>query len=108
MRIDYTQMEFIDKKLRDIIYFLEKNTGIEFTATSLCRMNDPGVHGQIPLRGVDLRIRDKAIGSMIESLINSHMIYDQSRPEKKCAFMHGEGSNLHIHLQTHSKTIQRL
>ncbi len=105
MRIDTQQLEFIDKKLRDILYFVEKSTGFEFTITSLFRMNDPGVHGQLPLRGTDLRMRDKAIGSMIESLINSRRQYDPSRPEKKCAFLHGAGSNLHLHIQVHPNTV---
>lgn len=105
MRIDTQQLEFIDKKLRDILHFVEKNTGLEFTITSLYRINDNGVHGTLPLRGCDLRMRDKAIGSMVESLINSKRQYNPARPEKKCAFLHGSGSNLHLHLQVHPNTI---
>ena len=99
------QLEFIEKELRNILYFLETNTGLEFTCTSLFRINDTGVHGTLPLRGIDLRMRDKAIGSMCESLINANRKYDPERPDKKCAFLHGEGSNLHLHIQVHPNTV---
>jgi len=105
LRIDFKQLEFIDQELRNILYFLETSTGLEFTCTSLFRISDKGVHGTLPLRGIDLRMRDKAIGQMCESLINSHRKYDPTRPEKKCAFLHGEGSSLHLHIQVHSNTV---
>jgi hypothetical protein len=107
MRIDVKQLEFVDYNLRSLLIMLEKNTGLEFTCTSNFRMDDPGVHGTLPLRGWDLRMRDVAIGSMCESLINSHYIYDPSRPQKKCAFLHGAGSHLHLHIQTHPNTRRR-
>ena len=104
MRIDIKQLEFIDRNLRTILTETENDTGLEFTITSLYRMGDSGVHGAMPLRGTDLRMRDKAIGERIEAHINSRWAYDPSRPEHNCALLHGEGANLHIHVQTHPNT----
>ena len=104
MRIDIRQLEFIDKTLRDILVWLEKDTGLEFTITSIYRIGDAGVHGTLPVRGVDLRMRSQAIGLEIINKINSVWAYDPSRIGLKCAVLHGKGSNLHIHLQTHPRT----
>ena len=105
MRIDIRQLEFIDKRLRNLVVWLEKETGLEFTITSLYRIDDSGVHGTLPLRGIDLRMRDEATGGMIESLVNCYWIYDPARIGKKCCFLHGKGSNLHLHLQVHKNTV---
>lgn len=107
MKIDIWQLEFIDKTLRDILVWVESQTGMEFTITSLYRMNDNGVHGQLPLRGTDLRCRDITVGEEVESLINRAWVYDHNRPVKTCAFLHGSGSNLHLHIQTHPNTMMR-
>jgi len=107
MRIDIGQLEFIDIKLRRLVLWLEKETGLEFTTTSLFRMNDDGVHGTLPLRGMDLRMRSKSIGQDIETYINDHWEYDDQRPEEKyCCFLHGKGSNLHLHIQVHPNTVE--
>jgi len=104
MKIDIGQLEFIDLTLREIADWIEKSTGLEFTITSLYRIGDSGVHGQLPVRGMDLRMRDRFIGKEIERTINDEYIYDDNRPELKCAILHGEGANLHLHLQTHPNT----
>ena len=108
MKIDIGQLEFIDKTLRLILVGLESDTGMEFTITSLFRMNDNGVHGQLPLRGTDLRVRYAAAGRVLESQINSNWSYDRDRPDKKCAYLHGDGANLHLHIQVHPNTRRRL
>lgn len=104
MRIDIAQLNFIHEKLRGILVFVEKKTGLEFTITSLYRINDKGVHGTLPLRGTDLRMRSKDIGLAIEKAVNGRFIYDTARPEKACAFLHGRGSNMHLHIQVHDNT----
>lgn len=104
MRIDIGQLEFIDRNLRKIVTELESKTGLEFTVTSLYRMKDTGVHGVLPLRGIDLRMRDIDVGKAIEKLVNTLWQYDTERPDKTCALLHGEGSNLHLHIQTHPNT----
>lgn len=108
MKLDIGQLEFIDKDLRNIVVWIEEQTGFEFTGTSLYRIGDNGVHGQLPLRGVDLRMRNRKIGEAVEAEINKAWEYDPNRPNKKCAFLHGDGANLHIHLQTHPNTRARV
>lgn len=104
MRIDIGQLKFIDLTLRDMVDWIEKSTGLEFTITSIYRDGDPGVHGTMPVRGIDLRMRNMFIGKEIERTINDEYIYDDNRPDLKCAILHGEGANLHLHLQTHPNT----
>jgi len=98
------QLEFIDRKLRRMATWAEDQTGLEFTLTSQFRINDPGVHGQLPLRGIDWRMRNKAVGNAIVDLINAEWKYDSSRPHLRCAKLHNTGQGLHIHLQVHQKT----
>jgi hypothetical protein len=104
MRIDIDQLEFIDRKLRDLLLWLDDSVGIESTITSLYRIGDSGVHGCLPLRGTDLRCRDEGDGRLLETHVNDNWIYDPNRSEKKCAKLHGEGSNLHLHLQVFPNT----
>ncbi len=105
MRIDIDQLAFIDRSLRDMVGFLERKSGIELTVTSLYRIGDSGVHGQLPLRGIDVRVRDEPVGRALRKLINLNWTYDPDRPGLKCAILHGRSSNLHLHLQTHPNTI---
>ena len=104
MKIDIDQLEFIDKKLREMAVWVEKETGLEFTITSIHRIGDDGVHGPLPVRGIDLRCRSLEIGISIEALINKFWAYDPKRSGKKCCFLHGRDSNLHFHLQVHPNT----
>jgi hypothetical protein len=106
MNIDYKQLEFIDAKLRDLMSFLEDRAAMVLTITSLYRIGDTGVHGQLPLRGVDIRVRDKDIGEMLESIVNIYWQYDPERPQKECAILHGDGWNMHLHLQVHPNTLR--
>ena len=104
MKIDIRQLEFIDSTLREIMIFVEDDTGLEFTITSLYRIGDKGVHGALPLRGGDLRIRNKNIGKIVAATVNLLWQYDDKRPNLKCAIIHGQGANLHLHLQVHPNT----
>jgi len=104
MRIDVSQLEFIDQTLRDLLKWVESTTGLEFTITSLYRDKDNGVHGTMPVRGCDLRCRVKVVGEDLEYHINNTWTYDPKRPHLKCAKAHGEGFNFHIHLQVHPNT----
>lgn len=106
MKIDYKQLSFIDGDMIDILAHIE-SCGWEPTITSMYRVGDAGVHGTIPLRGIDIRVRG-SLGRMIANevikSVNSVWIYDPDRPEFKCAIAHGSGHNFHIHLQTHPNT----
>ena len=109
MKIDFSQLEFIDPMLREILAFIEKLPVDERTITSLYRIDDNGVHGTLPLRGADIRCRDRSEGEAIEEAVIAEFFYDPAphRSRKKCAFLHGEGSNLHLHLQVHPNTRRR-
>lgn len=107
MKIDISQLEYIDKRLRKILVWLEKETGLELTITSQYRIGDRGVHGTLPLRGTDLRVRSKTVGKELELLVNDVWEYNSKKPGRFCAMMHGKGANLHLHIQTHPNTKKR-
>ena len=107
MRIDLMQLEFVDITLRKIATWLEDSTGLEFIVTSLYRMGDPGVHGQLPLWAIDLRMRDWDIGREIETHVNFTWEYDPERQNMQCAVLHDAGFGLHLHLQSHPHTRRR-
>ena len=104
MKIDITQLEFIHEKLREILRWVELETGLEFTITSIYRNGDKGVHGQLPVRGIDLRMRDETAGKAIERLINNNWSYDKKRKDLNCCLLHGEDFNMHLHVQVHDNT----
>ena len=81
------------------------NTGLvpKITITSAYRPGDKGVHGQDPLRGVDIRSSGFDAKSIVDK-INNHWQYDSKRPKMMCAILHNVGSGEHIHLQVHDST----
>lgn len=107
MRIDYQQLEFVDKKLRLIVKDLEREFRVEFEITSLFRIGDEGVHGQIPLRGTDLGCKNFDIGQAVEKYVNKTWSYDSTRPLKECCLFHDSGEGYHLHLQSHLLTRKR-
>jgi len=104
MKIDIGQLEFINPLLRKLAIEVETIFDVEFTITSLYRINDNGVHGQLPLRGLDLRCRNDELGKNIVEYVNSTYIYDRSRPNLACCMYHDTGLGKHIHLQVHPNT----
>ena len=105
MEIDIRQLEFIDKNLRRMATETEQAFGCKFVVTSLYRIGDNGVHGQLPLRGLDWRCRHLDFGNAVAKHINSRWQYDYSRPSMKCCRCHMvDGGALHLHLQAHPKT----
>lgn len=108
MKIDIEQLEFINKKLREIVLAIEARFG-EKTITSLFRIGDTGVHGQLPLRGIDLSCNTHKHGELVETWVNERWCYDFKRPEKKCCLFHLNKTNpgYHIHLQVHQHTRKR-
>lgn len=105
MRIAFEQLEYLHPTLRKVLSWLEFETGFEFTNTSNYRPGDNGVHGQIPVRGWDIRCRNRVLGQCIVDLINGEWVYDPNRPFKQVAIAHGKDSNYHIHIQVHPNTI---
>ena len=106
-KIDTSQLEFIDPKLRKLLFDIEVRYGTQ-VITSLYRINDTGVHGTLPVRGCDLRARmGKTITNGIVNWVNKYWQYDPKRPGREVAIAHGENENFHIHLQVHPNTIER-
>ena len=106
MKIDIRQINFIELKLREILIELERRLG-ELVITSLYRINDSGVHGTMPLRGVDLRHKCDYQAQQIESYVNGNYVYDYQRPDMRCCLIHNVGRGKHIHLQVHPNTIRK-
>lgn len=108
MKIDLGQLLFIHPKIRHILTNLEKRLGVEFTGTSIFRIDDPGVHGTLPTRGFDLRCKDAKFGKFLEDYVNDYYIYDPQRPDKTvCWFHEVDGKGLHLHFQVHPNTVRR-
>ena len=104
MKTDFRQLRFLHPILRRVLGWVEDETGVEFTETSSFRIGDSGVHGQLPVRGYDLRMRSEVIGKCIVKFINDAWTYDFKRPALRVAILHGKGSNMHIHIQVHKNT----
>lgn len=104
MITDYHQQEYRHPILIEILDWLHKTTGLEFVETCSFRMFDDGVHGTLPVRASDLRCWSREIGLAIEALINKNWTYDHNREHLKCCLLHGDGSNLHLHIQVHPNT----
>jgi hypothetical protein len=107
MKTDIAQERFRHPILRELLLWLEEETGFEFTETSSFRIDDKGVHGSLPVRGEDLRCRNTAIGTVIQDFINDNWLYDPKRLVLNCCLLHGKGSNLHLHIQVHPNTVKR-
>lgn len=107
MKIDINQLDFINRNLRDILLFVESEAGVEVTVTSLFRIGDKGVHGTLPLRGTDIRVRNRTVGEALQEMINNSWVYDRERPYLNCAVLHGDDSDLHLHIQVHQNTVLR-
>ena len=105
MRIDIKNLEFIDLALRKILLTVESDLGIDLTITSLFRIGDNGVHGTLPLRGIDCRMKNMKVGLAVENYINDKWVYDPSRSHLKVAQVHEvNGGGLHLHMQVHPNT----
>lgn len=104
-KIVLQDLEFIHPTLRSMFRDLEQMHG-EQTITSLYRIGDKGVHGQLPLRGIDVRCRDPLNGAAIENSMNAIWQYDPERPGMKCCIFHDVGQGAHIHLQCHPNTVK--
>jgi len=101
--IDLSQLEFVDQMLRHIMETVEEEFGPR-VITSIYRIDDSGVHGTLPVRGIDVRCRNYNVGKAIETWVNTKWEYDLERPWKSVALAHGSGENFHIHFQSHPNT----
>lgn len=94
----------LDVHLLAIALAVEDHFGLN-VITSAYRQGDKGVHGQMPLRGLDLRCRSMLIGNHVAGWVNRRWQYDPERPEKECALCHDTGRGLHLHFQSHPNTV---
>ena len=102
LRVPY-QNELIEI-MSDIVGVCIDIEGMDWPViTSPYREGDPGTHGTIPCRSLDLR-KTKWSELICES-INEEWEYDSKRPAMKCASIHGK--ILHIHLKVHASTRRR-
>ncbi len=92
-----------DPKLIELLEWIMLQKG-RMVITCGYRAEDPGTHGTIPCRSVDIRSHIYSSPRQVEKLINKYWFYDFNRPKKGCAWLHGEGSDEHLHLQVHSNT----
>jgi hypothetical protein len=99
-------LEFLDKKLRLVLADMESHFG-GGVITSLYRIGDSGVHGTLPLRGIDLRCSALEWGRAVEDYLNKRWSYDPSRPEMKICSYHNVDKGWHLHLQVHPETLRR-
>jgi len=104
--IDLIDLEFIDRILRLIVADVRAEFGMQII-TSLYRMDDDGVHGTLPLRGIDLRCKNHDMGKIIEKWTNERWEYDPTRPKMKVCLFHDVGRGLHLHFQSHPNTGKR-
>ena len=77
------------------------------TITCGSREGDKGVHGTVPLRGLDIRCRDLCLGKCVEDWVNEHWQYDPERPDKNVCWCHDTGQGMHLHIQVHPNTVRR-
>lgn len=110
MLIDLAQLEFIRPTLRKMVLSteVEFKHDMLFKVTSLYRIGDNGVHGQLPLRGIDIACTDSQVGERVAAWVNNHYIYDHTRPWMKCCMFHDVGLGPHLHFQVHPNTRRQL
>lgn len=75
--------------------------------TSAYRPREEGVHGTMPVRGIDRRCRDRTGGLAIVLWVNHQWIYDIDRPYMQCCIYHDTGQGPHLHFQTHPNTTRK-
>jgi hypothetical protein len=103
--IDIYNLEFIEMRLRLILKAVEDEFG-PGCITSLFRTGDLGVHGTLPLRGIDERCKSIYLGNLKVAFVNSLWIYDPQQPDLRCALCHDVGQGLHMHYQVHPNTVR--
>ena len=82
-----------------------REAGLSGVVTSAYRPGDKGVHGTMPVRGLDARCQDPDRAKRVCAAVNERFAYDPERPEKKCAIFHDIGLGWHIHFQVHPNTV---
>ncbi|MCP3940930.1 MAG: hypothetical protein GY710_05545 [Desulfobacteraceae bacterium] len=97
-----------DPMLVDIIVWVGVKFGIMITESFREKTHVNDLHGEEPVRAVDLRswCYPEDLAYKIRDEINEKWIYDPARPGKKVAIVHDVGKGIHFHVQTHPNTIE--
>lgn len=104
---DFWESGKVHPKLEVVARYFDSMLQDEFNTvgvvTSLYRDGDTGVHGTLPCRGIDFRanIFDMKTAKIVADRINSRFVYDVDRANLLVCLLHGEGANIHFHLQVH-------
>lgn len=93
----------LEASLKEIAREIQAEFGLNLI-TSAYRPGDTGVHGQMPVRGLDLRCLNPKFGLEAEAWVNLRWRYDPARPKKQVALFHNVGRGLHLHIQVHPGT----
>ncbi len=97
-----------DPVLVDIIVYVAETYGLVMTESFREKLHANDLHGEIPVRAVDIRewAYPKHLAQEIEDDVNSKWIYDPNRPHKSCAWIHEnrKTKGFHFHIQTHPNT----
>ena len=106
-RLKHLRVLNADPLLQEIVLSVATEFDM-WTITSGYRPHSEGsVHSTQPLRGLDLRCRNAALGKLVKQWVNKRWAYDPERPWKKCARFHDAGSGWHLHFQVHPNTLRR-
>ena len=96
------EMEYHPTLIELVLWFSVRFSNTTFT--SAYRKGDPGVHGTIPCRAVDIRSKGFEDPQGVADEVNRNWVYDPNRPEMKCCVYHDIGLGPHFHLQVHRNT----
>jgi len=105
-KIEIKDLEVLNlyPKLIPIVKDVMEFSGLNMI-TSAYRPGDEGVHGQMPVRGIDLRCFDRQTAKIVEENTNEKWVYDPDRPSMQVCIAHDTGQGFHLHLQCHRNTI---
>jgi hypothetical protein len=98
----------IDPMLLDLLRYLVKCYPREgWVITSSFRQGDPGVHGTVPCRAVDLRVWNLSENpEHVVASLNGYMEYDRTRPHLKVAILKDDPPHIHLQVHPRSKRLQ--
>ena len=91
----------LHRRMWEVLIWMVEN-GYKITITSMYRPGDPGVHGQKPCRGVDIRSHYFHLPEAVVYAINR--AWDYGDGKHKVAIYHDVGRGPHIHLQVRDET----
>ena len=91
------------KMMELLIWYVERYGGDKLIITSMYRIGDKGVHGQVPCRGVDIRTR--GVWEDPQRFVDEiYRVWEYGDGKHKVALFHDVGRGEHIHLQVRNET----